>query len=208
MRIGILGAGRVAQALGSGLTARGYDVKISGRTRHGSVDEWLAAAAPRGSWGTPGEAAEFGEVLILAINPWTALAPVLASVPPRHWEGKAVVDPSNNIEFSQTPRLGFSDQSMGQYVQGLIPGAQVVKTLTLIPSPLMVDPASKGLPPVQWLCGEAAAQARVAPILRDLGWTEIFDLGGLSASRLMEGMGLLVTTLIGQLTAPQPEVRS
>jgi len=201
MKIGILGAGKVATALGSGLLARGYQVMISGRTRTESVRAWLEKS-PAGSWGSPREAARFGELLILAVNPWSQIETVLASLDRQDIEGKAVLDPSNNIEWGERPRMAFDTVSMGQHVQKLVPEAHVVKTLTLIPSQWMVDPKSHGIPDNQWICGDdARAKAHVAAVLCDLGWTKVYDLGPLTMSQLMEGIGLLVTSMVTQLTA-------
>ena len=90
---------------------------------------------------------------------------------------------------------------MGQFVQKLLPAAQVVKTLTLVPSHLMVNPDLKGIPPVQWICGNNDEAKKTATrLLQDIGWKEVYDIGDLSASKLMEGIGLLVTSIFVQIS--------
>ena len=67
MKIGILGSGVVGQALGTGFATLGHDVKIG--TRRPEDDKlklWVRQTGAKGSVASPGEAARFAEVAVLA----------------------------------------------------------------------------------------------------------------------------------------------
>lgn len=67
MRVGILGSGPVAQALGRGFASRGHDVKLGSRAPHSdTLKAWLEKTAGQVSTGTFGEAAAHGELVVLA----------------------------------------------------------------------------------------------------------------------------------------------
>lgn len=202
MNIGMLGSGKVAQAVGAGLIAKGHEVMVSSRDPHTErVRRWVGEVGPHGHAGSFREAAQFGEVIVLAINPWTAIEPLLLSLDVEDLAGKAVIDPSNNIEFSTPPKLAFTDSSMGELIQRWLPSAHVVKTLNIVPSSSMVNPNLSEIPPIQWVSGDdQAAKEQVTALLHDLGWSEVFDLGDIKLSRLQEAIGLLVSGIVMQLT--------
>lgn len=202
MNIGILGSGNVAQAVGAGLIATGHEVMVSSRDpRSEKVQQWLGKVGTRGHAGSFAEAAHFGDAILLAINPWTEIEQLLRSLDASDLAGKTVIDPSNNIEFGAPPKLAFTDLSMGESVQRLLPGAHVVKTLTIVPAAMMVNPSRSNIPPIQWIAGnDQAAKEQVTALLHDLGWSEVFDLGGIKLSRLQEAIGLMVTGIVMQLT--------
>lgn len=202
MKIGILGSGKVAQAVGSGLLAQGHEVMVSSRDPHTErVRQWVEDVGSRGHAGSFQEAARFGNVIVLAINPWTAIEPLVLSLGMEDIAGKAVIDPSNNIEFTRPPKLAFTEHSMGELIQKWLPSAHIVKTLNLVPSSSMVNPGMSEIPPIQWVSGDnQAAKMQVISLLQDLGWFEVFDLGGIEFSRLQEAIGLLVSGIVLQLT--------
>jgi predicted dinucleotide-binding enzyme len=199
MNIGILGAGNVAQALGGALAAKRHTVKIGGRNPDSErLAQWKQNSS--GTTGSLAEAAAFGAVLILAINPWTEIEGVLKPLGAALF-GKPLLDISNNIEFGARPKLAFIDRSMGQAVQAWAPTAHVVKTLNTATAALMADPTGKGADPaIAAMSGnDAGAKAVIAGLLRDIGWAETVDLGGIEASRLQEAIGLQVTIAITDL---------
>lgn len=201
MKIGILGSGNVAQAVGAGLIAAGHEVMVSSRDPESEkVRQWLEKVGHYGHAGSFAEAARFGDAILLAINPWTEIEQLLRSLDASDLASKTVIDPSNNIEFGAPPKLAFTDLSMGESVQRWLPGAHVVKTLTLVPAAMMVNPHMSNIPPIQWIAGDdQPAKEQVTDLLHDLGWSEVLDLGGITLSRLQEAIGLMVTGIVMQL---------
>ena len=66
MKVGVLGSGDVAKVLASGLLKHGHQVKVGSRTA-GKLADWASKNAG-GSVGSFAEAAEFGEIVVLAVK--------------------------------------------------------------------------------------------------------------------------------------------
>jgi hypothetical protein len=67
MKVGILGTGDVGRALGKGFIALGHTVKMGARdARNQKALTWAREAGPNASAGTFGDAAAFGDVVVLA----------------------------------------------------------------------------------------------------------------------------------------------
>jgi predicted dinucleotide-binding enzyme len=206
MNIATFGAGTVAQTLGQGFTAKGHDVFIGSRNATAeALVRWREKATPHGQIGSIEEAAAFGDIILLAINPWTAIEGVLRSINVGDLRGKVLIDLSNNIEFGIAPKLAFHNVSMGELIQRWLPDTYVVKTLNLVPADLMVNPSLRGLvPSIIWVAGDnQSAKATVTTLLHDLGWEEVFDLGGIRQSRLQEALGLLTSIVVTNLITRQ-----
>ena len=208
MKIGTLGAGKVAQTLGQGLIEKGHDVLIGARNATAeALVRWQERGGVRGHVGSIGDAAAFGDVILLAVNPWTAIEGVLRSVPVRDLRRKVLIDLSNNIEFGDAPKLAFHHASMGMLIQQWLPDTFVVKTLNIVPADLMVNPSVQGLvPSIMWVSGDnQGAKDTVTALLHDLGWEEVVDLGGIAPSRLQEALGLLTSIVVTNIISRQNE---
>jgi 8-hydroxy-5-deazaflavin:NADPH oxidoreductase len=197
MKIGILGSGDVARALGAGFIATGHTVRLGSRTPESAhLVEWKKQVGPSGSSGTFASAAEFGELLVLCTHGVdTPSAIQLAG--PRHFDGKVVIDVTNPLQAGPggAPALtvGFTD-SAGEQVQRLLPAAKVVKAFNIVGSPHMFRPQFPGGPPSMFFCGnDADAKRQVAGILTSFGWSPI-DIGSIEGARLLEPMCILWVT--------------
>lgn len=193
MKIGILGSGSVAQALGAGLARHGHAVALGS-----SQPEKLAAWAA----GTPGaqalgfaEAAAFGEILVLAVKGTAALA-VLQAAGAAALAGKTVIDATNPIA-EQPPVDGVlayftgPNESLMERLQAAFPAAHFVKAFNSVGAAHMVDPQFAGGPPTMFIAGNhAPAKGRVAALLRELGW-EAADMGSAVAARAIEPLAML-----------------
>lgn len=93
MRIGILGAGVMADALGTRWAAAGHEVVVAGRTEakaRALAEKWGARS------GTFREAAEFGDVVLVAVL-YQGIDHTLAEVGDA-LRGKPVIDCTNPVE--------------------------------------------------------------------------------------------------------------
>src|SRR3954449_9356101 len=180
MEIGILGSGVVGRALASGLARHGHRVRIG--TRQAEIE-----GVPSGS---PAEVVRVAELVVLAVNGRVAVELVRSVA--AELEGKVLVDATNPLDPSSAgPRLfvGTTD-SLGEQVQRAVPGVRVVKAYNTVGNALMVDPQLPGGPPTMFIAGDdAAAKATVTQVLEETGW-DVADLGGIEASRWLEGMAL------------------
>jgi predicted dinucleotide-binding enzyme len=192
MRIGIIGSGPVGRAIGRGLAAKNHDVMISSRNPDDvELKGWGADTGGRVA--SVAETASHAEFLFLATK-WDGTQAAIEAAGDA-LTGKVLVDVTNPLDFSAgfPPGLavGHTD-SGGESVQRWAPGAQVVKALNIIGNPDMVDPSFPDGPPTMWIGGDSAeAKDSAKALLGEMGWTDIIDLGGLEAARLLEPMCIL-----------------
>ncbi|HTT73223.1 MAG TPA: NAD(P)-binding domain-containing protein [Thermoplasmata archaeon] len=195
MKIGILGSGDVGRALGSGFVGTGHAVKIGAREAgRPSLVAWAAATGGAGATGTFAEAADFGELLVLAVH-GVAVEDAIRATGPHRFDGKIVIDATNPLVLASEapPRLarGFTT-SNGEIVQSLLPRARVVKAFNIVGNPSFYRPTFPGGPPDMWICGDdAAAKATVTELLSSFGWPSVVDLGGIASSRELESLCVL-----------------
>jgi predicted dinucleotide-binding enzyme len=190
MKVGILGTGPVAQALGRGFLLLGHEVKLGGRQAGGDkAAGWVKASGSAASEGTLAEAAAFGDLLVLAVL-GTAIPEAVAAAGPENFSGKVVIDTTNPLDFSSgVGQLAIAGRdSCGETVQRLLPGAKVVKTFNTVNHAFMVRPRWEGGIPDMFLAGDdAEAKRQVRDILVAFGWNPV-DLGGILSARWLEAM--------------------
>ncbi len=195
MKVGILGSGTVGQTLASGFLKHGHQVMLGTRDpKKKEVQQWVAAN-PGGSAGTFSEAAQFGEMIVLATL-GRAAEEAIALAGASNLSGKTVMDTTNPL--SDAPPvdgvLRFTtgpNESLAEKIQVAIPQAHVVKAFNSVGAPRMVNPQFQQGTPTMFLCGDnAGAKDRVTGIIRQFGW-EPFDCGGLIAARALEPLCML-----------------
>jgi 8-hydroxy-5-deazaflavin:NADPH oxidoreductase len=218
MRLGILGTGAVGKTLAAGLNGLGHEVMVGTR----DADETMSRTDPDqfgnppfSAWrkehpevelGTFDEAAAYGEMVVNATAGTVSLE-VLDLAGEENLNGKVLVDVSNPLDFSQgmPPTLSVSNtDSLGEQIQRRFVEARVVKTLHTMNANLMVDPAQLAeAEHTVFVCGDdAEAKAEVTGLLRDFGWTDILDLGDISAARGTEMLMPIWLRLFGALQKP------
>jgi hypothetical protein len=194
-KIGIVGSGIVAQTLGEGFVKNGYKIKLG--TRHPEkLEEWQAQMGLSAEVTTFEKAAEFGDIIILAIKGHYARDVVLRLG--YRLNGKTVIDTTNPIDDSKDPEHGvlsfFSEmnKSLMEVLQETNPQARFVKCFSCIGAHLMVDPHEiEGLLPTMFICGnDDQAKLEVAAILKLFGH-ETEDMGNVVAARAIEPLCML-----------------
>lgn len=194
MKIGIIGSGDVARALGDGLVNAGHEVMIGTRdTKKKELSSWRKKNDKNRSLGSTTEAASFGDMAILA-TAWHATEDILAQIRPE-LAGKVVIDVTNPLQFNddEAPELTVGhSMSGGEIVQHSLPDSHVVKALNIINHANMVNPKYKQGKPTMFICGNnTSAKAHTAEMLNDFGWEDIVDIGPIEKSRLLEPLCLL-----------------
>jgi predicted dinucleotide-binding enzyme len=193
MKAGVLGSGDVAKVLAAGLLKHGYQVKIGSRTP-AKLAEWVAQN-PGMQSGTFAEAAEFGEIVVLAVKGAVATE-ALELAGAKNIAGKTVMDACNPIEEAPPEKgvLRFFtniNESLMERLQRQFKDARFVKAYNSVGSVLMVNPELKGGPPTMFICGnDEAAKKQVAQINEQFGW-ETADMGGVEAARAIEPLCIL-----------------
>lgn len=197
MRIGILGAGRMADALGTQWARAGHDLMLSGR----DPDRAAAAAArigPDTRCGTWAEAAAYGEVVLLAIREY-AVFDVLEAVGAANGtlRGKVVVDCTNPVVDGGYTLTLDPGPSMAERVAEAAVGSRVVKAFSLCHEDVwrMTPPVFDRAPLLVPLSGnDPEALATVAGLAEALGCQSV-EVGGLERARLVEAVAALVIGL-------------
>jgi predicted dinucleotide-binding enzyme len=187
----------VGQTLGAKLVSLGHEVKVGSRDPS-KLAEWAAGEGEGASAGTFDEAAAHGEVVLLATL-WEGTRNALELCGPDNLAGKVLVDVTNPLDFSQgvPPTLAVGHtESGGELVQGWAPGARVVKALNIVGAQIMVDPAgTTGGEPTMFIAGDDEEAKREATgIVESFGWTDVIDLGDLSAARYLEPLAMVWVT--------------
>ncbi len=192
-KIGVLGSGGVAQTLASGFLKHGHEVMMGTRDA-GKLADWKTTNA-NGHVGSFADAAEFGEVVVLAVK-GTAVSNALRAAGAQKLAGKPVIDATNPIADSP-PEDGVLrfftnfDESLMERLQREFPATHFVKAFNSVGSGLMVNPQLKGGPPTMFLCGDdEAAKKVVSEIIEQFGW-EPADMGKAIAARALEPLCIL-----------------
>ena len=190
--VGILGSGIVGQTLGSGLIKYGYDVMIGTRDVS-KLGDWQSKSG--GTVGSFSEAAQFGDIVILAVK-GSAAKEVLNLAGTAHLTGKVVIDTTNPIapvppENGVLKLFTTLEDSLMEQLQSAVPQARFVKAFNQVGNALMVDPDLGGEKPTMFICGnDAEAKREVSGILTTFGH-EVCDMGGAEGARAIEPLCIL-----------------
>jgi 8-hydroxy-5-deazaflavin:NADPH oxidoreductase len=179
MRIGIVGAGRIGGNCAAQFVKGGHEVKLS--SRDPSKLEPLAEEIGAGV-GTPEEAAEFGEVVVLSV-PWEGIDDALERA--GSLAGKIVIDTTNQYGEVSPPAEG---ETAAQHNAARMPGALYTKSFNTLTAAFQADAAFRPEDEriVQWVCGDdAVAKQVVMGLIADAGYAPV-DLGTNAESAVME----------------------
>jgi predicted dinucleotide-binding enzyme len=193
MKVGILGSGDVAKALGGGFIKHGHDVTMGTRDP-AKLADW-AKQYPKGRIAGFAEAAAFGELVVLSVK-GTAALDVLRAANAMNLAGKTVIDTTNPIADAPPSNgvLKFFtslDESLLEGLQREFPDVRFVKAFNSVGNACMVNPQFKGGKPTMFMCGnDDAAKQTVSGILEQFGW-EVADMGKAEAARAIEPLCML-----------------
>lgn len=193
-RIGVVGSGVVGKVLANGFLAHGHEVMI-GTNSPEKVAGLKEATHGKARVGSFAEAAQFGEIVVLATKGTAAVAAVtLAGL--ENLKGKTVIDSTNPIADAP-PENGVLryfttlEHSLMERLQALAPDARFVKAFSCVGNAFMVNPDLPGGPPTMFICGnDAAAKERVTRILEEFGFG-VEDCGGVEGARAIEPLCIL-----------------
>lgn len=192
-KIGILGSGVVAQALGKGFLQNGYELMLGTRTAS-KLDDWIAGDGAGAKVGSFQETAAFADTIVLAVK-GTVAKIVLKSIAEPALAGKTLIDATNPI--ADAPPVNgvlqfFSDinRSLMEDLQEIHPKAHFVKAFSCVGSAFMVAPPFPQKPSMFIAGNDAGAKAEVKAILDQFGW-ETEDMGKAEGARAIEPLCML-----------------
>jgi len=193
MKVGIIGSGVVAQALGAGFAKHRHDVMLGTRDPSKLVD--CSERNPTARIGDFAATAKFGELVVLAVK-GTVAAEALRAAGAENLSGKPVIDATNPIADALPVNgvLKFFtnlDESLMEQLQREFAEARFVKAFNSVGSAMMVNPQFAGGQPTMFICGnDDAAKKTVSEILDQFGW-ETGDMGRVEAARALEPLCML-----------------
>ncbi|MFD0688722.1 NADPH-dependent F420 reductase [Actinomadura fibrosa] len=187
MKIGIIGAGMIGGTLAARLADLGHDIVIANSRGPETLAGLVAELGGAVRAGTVAEAAEAGEVVILAI-PYGRYR----ELPAASFAGRIVVDTNNYVPArdGHIAELDSGATTSSEAVAAHLPGASVVKAFNTIYFVRLRDEGHPGLPAAERLAIPVAAddpraKAVVLDLIDALGFAPV-DAGPLSEGRRQE----------------------
>ena len=195
MRIGILGSGLMGGKLGTIFARAGHEVVFS-YARHKEKLETLARdAGGKARAGTPAEAAENADALLLAVH-WSRVDDVLKQA--GDLSGKVLVTCSLPMNAQDTALVIAHTTSGAEELAKKVPEARVVSAFNTVPSEVLFgvfEARRKATRPSLVYCGDDADSKEIAAeLIRDVGFDSV-DAGPLKIARYTEPFALLVAQL-------------
>jgi predicted dinucleotide-binding enzyme len=184
MRIGIIGSGRIGGNAGRLFAAAGHEVMFSGSSDPTKLEAAAAEAGPGARAGTPREAVEFGEVVMIAV-PWRALDDVLAQA--GRLDGTIVIDTTNQFGPGGLERLP-EGRTAAQVNAARMTGARYTKSFNTLTAGFQRESAGREHEErvALFVCGDdSAAKAVVSRLIDDIGFVAV-DAGGTADAAVME----------------------
>ena len=178
--VGIIGAGRIGKAMAQIASRAGRTVVIANRHGPQSLAPVVQELGDRVSAGTVPKAAAADIVVIAVMWP-----DVPRAVEGLDWEGRIVIDPTNDFDPSD-----LNGRTSSEVVADLVAPARVVKTANILGAQLLAsDPHQAGGQRVMFLSGDDTdAKSAVRALLEDAGFF-VVDLGGLREGGRMHQFG-------------------
>jgi predicted dinucleotide-binding enzyme len=192
-KIGIIGSGLVAQALGNGFLKYNYQVML-GTSDKSKLAAWLKSAGAKATVGSFADTAKFGEIIVLAVK-GAAAKEALGIMGHSNLSNKTVIDTTNPIADAPPVNgvLKFFtslDRSLMEELQQAVPEANFVKAFNSVGNAFMVNP-SFGNKATMFICGNNEnAKKEVSRIVDQFGW-EAADFGMVESARAIEPLCML-----------------
>jgi predicted dinucleotide-binding enzyme len=188
IRIGVIGAGWLGGTVGSQWAKAGYEVKFSSR-HPDELKSMTSQLGPNATVGTPREAAEFGNVILIAV-PYSAL-PQIGQDLNDQLRGKIVLDATNAPGFGGgSLTREASEHGVGVTSAKYLPGTRLVRAFSAVDATAVEASAGRqqnklGVP----LASDDAEAMKVAEKLVVDAGCEPVVVGNLAAGRVFERAG-------------------
>jgi predicted dinucleotide-binding enzyme len=195
MRVGILGSGLMGGKLGTIFARGGHKVTFSYARSNVKLKKLARDAHDNARPGTPREAAEEADALLLAVH-WSRIEDVLSQT--GDLSGKVILTCSLPMNADNTELVVAHTSSGAEELAKRLPNARVISAFNTVPSEVLFgvyETRRKAKRPSLVYCGDDESGKTVAAeLIRDAGFDPV-DVGPLRIARYTEPFGLL----IGQL---------
>jgi predicted dinucleotide-binding enzyme len=195
MRIGILGSGLMGGKLGTIFARAGHDIAFSYARSSDKLTRLARDASGTARAGTPAEAAENADAVLLAVN-WPRLEDVLDQA--GDLAGRVVITCSLPLDASNTELVVAHGSSGAEALAKKIPNAHVVAAFQTIPSEVFFDVFEQreraALPSLVYCSDSDKAKGVAETLIRDAGFDPV-DAGPLRIARYTEPFAMLMGQL-------------
>lgn len=193
MKIGFIGAGRMAMTIGRRLIAAGHEIVLSSSLEPETLAERVADLGPAASAGSKQIAAQC-DVVVLATN-WADAPEALMGI---DWHGRILVD-ATNAHMGEKPDISadgvarsvaaLKGRTSSETIAAIAPGAKVVKAISHMPMAWIQDFSSQKPKTVLFVSGDDRnAKALVVELIDSTGMVAL-DLGSLTDGGAMQQLG-------------------
>ena len=178
--VGIIGAGRIGQAMTQIALRAGRQVVIANSRGPESLTSVVEALGDRVSAGTVKDTAA-ADIVVVAVM-WPDVPQAVEGL---NWEGRIVIDPTNDFDPSD-----LDGRTSSEVVADLVAPARVVKAANTFGAAVLAsDPHQAGGQRVIFVSGDdAGAKSEVVALFEDAGFF-VVDLGGLREGGEMQQAG-------------------
>ena len=180
MDVGIIGAGRLGQAMARTALRAGREVVLANSRGPETLASVVSALGEGASAGTVEEAAR-ADMVAVAV-PWHRVREAVHGI---SLDARIVIDTTNDFNPSD-----LNGSTSSEVLAVLVPGARVVKAANTLGAPLLgADPHEAGGRRVILLSGDdAEAKSEVGALFADAGFAAI-DLGALGTGGALQQVG-------------------
>jgi predicted dinucleotide-binding enzyme len=193
VKVGFVGAGRMATTMGRHFVAAGHQVVLSHSKGPEGLSAIVAELGPGARAGTKQQAVDC-DVVILATN-WMNAPEALKGV---DWRGRILVDGTNAHQGAvpDTSQAGVAKsvaalqgQTSSEEIAEMAPGARLVKSISNMPMAWIQDFSPQKPKTVLFVSGDdAEAKSVVVDLINSTGLVAL-DLGGLATGGAMQQLG-------------------
>ena len=195
MRVGILGSGLMGGKLGTIWARAGHEVVFSYARSEEKLKKLAREAKRRARAGTPREAAQDADALLLAVH-WLRIDDVLKQA--GDLSGKVIVTCSLPMNADDTDLVIAHTSSGAEELAKKVPKAHVVSAFGTVPSEVLFDvyeaKRKTGRPSLVYCGDDKKAKAVAVELIRDTGFDPV-DAGPLRIARYTEPFTLLIARL-------------
>jgi len=193
MNIGIIGSGNVGSGLGKIWVQKGHKVMFSFSQNQEKLKA-LAVADQNSSAGSPAEAVQHSEVLLLSVR-WETVVEALKAAGPL--QEKILIDCTNPLKPDLSELALSHTTSAAEEIAKMAPGAKVVKAFNSVFADIYHSESRLfgSRMPTMFYCGDDdGAKPTVVRLIRETGFEPI-DAGPLKSARYLEPLAMLMIQL-------------
>src|SRR5437867_7036184 len=196
MRVGILGSGLMGGKLGTIFARAGHEVVFSYARSTKKLEALAHDAGGAARAGTPGEAAEQADALLLAVH-WSRVDDVLKQA--GDLSGKVIFTCSLPMNADDTKLVIAHTSSGAEALAKKVRKAEVVSAFSTVPSEVLFDVfnakrRTRRRPSLMYCGDDQDAKDVAASLIRDVGFEPV-DAGPLRIARYLEPFSLAMAQL-------------